>query len=80
MGNLDFPKQFDLIYFTRILKPGIKIGKYLRAVLAGHFIQRPVTSLGKNDGLSCTNSGQILYIWLPPGTNDIFIGIKQRVK
>ncbi len=80
MGNLDFAKQFDLIDFSRILKPGIIIGKYVRTVFPGHFIQRLVTSLGENDGISRSNSSQILSIWLPPGANDVFIGFEQGVK
>jgi len=52
----------------------------MRTVLAGHVIQFPVTSLGENDGIRLSNSGQVLSIWLPPGANDVFIGFKQRVK
>ena len=79
MGYLDLSKQFDLIDFSRILKPGIIIGKYMRTVLPGHFIQFLVTSLGENDGIRRTNSGQIRSIWFPSGANDVFIGFKQGV-
>jgi hypothetical protein len=52
----------------------------MQPVFPGYFIQCPVTSLGKNNGISRTNSGQILSIWLPPGADDVSIGFKQRVK
>jgi hypothetical protein len=76
MRNLKFSKQSDLIDFFRILKPGIIIGKYMRAVLPGHFIQCPGTPLGENDGIRCTDGGEILFIWLPPGADDVLIGFK----
>ncbi len=60
MGNLNFPKQFDLIEFSRIFKPGIVIGKYMGAVVPGHFIQCLVASLGENDGIRRLNSSQVL--------------------
>jgi hypothetical protein len=80
MGNLDFAKQFDLIDFSRILKPGVIIGKYMGAVFPSHFIQRLITSLGENDGIRPSNGGQVLSIGFPSGADDVFIGFKQRVK
>ena len=80
MGSLDLSKQFDLIDFSRIFEPGIIIGKYMRTVLPRHLMQCPVKPLGENDGIRRTNGGEILFIWLPPGADDVFFGFKHGVK
>jgi hypothetical protein len=72
-------EQTDLTGFTRIIKPGIIVGKDPGAILPGHLIQGSRTALGKNDGRRHPNEGQVRPVRTATGTEAIFIRDKAWV-
>jgi hypothetical protein len=80
MGCVGFLKQANLANFTGIIKAGLITGKYMPAIVPGHFIQGLAAPLGQNDGFGCYYGGKIIGVRFPPGADYVFFGFKHGVK
>jgi hypothetical protein len=80
MGCAAFLKQAHLPDLSGILEADFIVGKYMPAIVSGHFIQGLAASLGQDYGLGRLYGGKVIGIGLPPGADDVFVGFKHGMK
>ena len=60
----------DLI---RKFESHVIVGKNMRAVFTGHYMERMPASLGQDDGRSRLDGGQLVAAGVPAGTEDVAV-------
>jgi hypothetical protein len=73
VGDPQLVEQPNLTAFGGKIEAHIEIGKYVLAIGGSHAVERLRTSLRQNDGVRFPNGGQIAFIGIAAGTDNIFI-------